>query len=108
MHRCGAEGHAVHSLLTPCRKAVPQPHGPLAGFLPHGPRETVPCLAGVAFVASGPNAELVERNRHRLVPVALQLFDELESTFADLSVLSYSEVPSRIEIQSAAVVPALE
>ena len=31
-----------------------------------------------------------------------------ESTFADLSVLSYAEVPSRVEIQSAAMVPCLE
>ena len=31
-----------------------------------------------------------------------------ESTFADLAVLSYSEVPSRVEIQSAAVVPFAE
>ena len=31
-----------------------------------------------------------------------------ESTFADLSVLSYAEVPARVEIQSAAMVPCLE
>ena len=31
-----------------------------------------------------------------------------ESTFADLSVLSYAEVPARIEIQSAAMVSSLE
>ncbi len=31
-----------------------------------------------------------------------------ESTFADLSVLSYAEVPARIEIQSAAMVPCPE
>ena len=31
-----------------------------------------------------------------------------ESTFADLSVLSYAEVPARVEIQSAAMVPSLE
>ena len=31
-----------------------------------------------------------------------------ESTFADLSVLSYSEVPARVEIQSAAMVPCPE
>ena len=31
-----------------------------------------------------------------------------ESTFTDLSVLSYAEVPARIEIQSAAMVPCLE
>ena len=31
-----------------------------------------------------------------------------ESTFADLAVLSYAEVPPRIEIQSATVVPSME
>jgi flagellar biosynthesis component FlhA len=31
-----------------------------------------------------------------------------ESTFADLSVLSYAEVPARVEIQSAAMVPCPE
>lgn len=31
-----------------------------------------------------------------------------ESTFADLSVLSYAEVPARVEIQSAAMVPSPE
>ena len=31
-----------------------------------------------------------------------------ESTFADLSVLSYAEVPARIEIQSAAMVTSPE
>jgi flagellar biosynthesis protein FlhA len=31
-----------------------------------------------------------------------------ESTFADLAVLSYAEVPSRVEIQSAAMVPCPE
>ena len=31
-----------------------------------------------------------------------------ESTFADLSVLSYAELPARVEVQSAAVVPCLE
>jgi len=31
-----------------------------------------------------------------------------ESTFADLSVLSYAEVPARVEIQSTAMVPCLE
>ena len=29
-----------------------------------------------------------------------------ESTFADLAVLSYSEVPPRIDIQSAGVIPS--
>jgi flagellar biosynthesis protein FlhA len=31
-----------------------------------------------------------------------------ENTFSDLSVLSYAELPARVEIQSAAVVPGLE
>ncbi len=31
-----------------------------------------------------------------------------EATFADLSVLSYAELPARIEVQSAAMVPGLE
>jgi flagellar biosynthesis protein FlhA len=31
-----------------------------------------------------------------------------ESTFSDLAVLSYSELPSRVEVQSMAVVPTLE
>jgi flagellar biosynthesis component FlhA len=31
-----------------------------------------------------------------------------ETSFADLNVLSYAEVPPRTEIQSAAVVPSLE
>lgn len=31
-----------------------------------------------------------------------------ETTFADLSVLSYPEVPSRVQVQSAATVPSLE
>ncbi|NOS71982.1 MAG: flagellar biosynthesis protein FlhA [Verrucomicrobia bacterium] len=31
-----------------------------------------------------------------------------EATFADLAVISYAEVPSRVEIQSAAMVPCLE
>ena len=31
-----------------------------------------------------------------------------ETTFADLNVLAYTEVPARVEIQSAAVVPGLE
>lgn len=31
-----------------------------------------------------------------------------ETTFADLTVLSYSEVPSRIEIQNAGIIPCLE
>ena len=31
-----------------------------------------------------------------------------EATFADLNVLSYAEIPARIEIQSAAVIPCLE
>jgi flagellar biosynthesis protein FlhA len=31
-----------------------------------------------------------------------------ETTFADLNVLSYAEIPSRVEIQSAAVVPCPE
>jgi flagellar biosynthesis protein FlhA len=31
-----------------------------------------------------------------------------ESTFADLAVLAYNEVPARVEVQSAAVIPALE
>ena len=31
-----------------------------------------------------------------------------ESTFADLNVLSYAEIPARMEIQSAAVVPSPE
>jgi flagellar biosynthesis protein FlhA len=31
-----------------------------------------------------------------------------ETTFADLTVLSYAEVPSRVQIQSAGVVPSLE
>jgi flagellar biosynthesis protein FlhA len=31
-----------------------------------------------------------------------------ESTFADLTVLSYAEVPSRIEIQNAGIIPCPE
>ena len=31
-----------------------------------------------------------------------------ETTFAELAVLSYSEIPSRVEIQNAAVIPCLE
>ncbi len=31
-----------------------------------------------------------------------------ETTFADLTVLSYSEVPSRVEIQNAGIIPCLE
>ena len=31
-----------------------------------------------------------------------------ESTFSDLAVLSYAELPARVEVQSAAVVPSLE
>jgi flagellar biosynthesis protein FlhA len=31
-----------------------------------------------------------------------------EGTFADLAVLSYSEVPARVEVQAAAVIPAVE
>jgi flagellar biosynthesis component FlhA len=31
-----------------------------------------------------------------------------EATFAELNVLSYAELPPRIEIQSAAVIPFLE
>jgi flagellar biosynthesis protein FlhA len=31
-----------------------------------------------------------------------------ESTFADLTVLSYAEIPSRLEIQNAGVIPAPE
>ena len=31
-----------------------------------------------------------------------------ESTFSDLAVLSYAELPPRIDIQNAAVVPCLE
>jgi flagellar biosynthesis component FlhA len=31
-----------------------------------------------------------------------------ESTFADLSVLSYSEIPPRVEIQPAAIIPSYE
>jgi flagellar biosynthesis component FlhA len=31
-----------------------------------------------------------------------------ETTFADLNVLAYTEVPARVEIQSAAVVPGMD
>jgi flagellar biosynthesis component FlhA len=31
-----------------------------------------------------------------------------ETTFADLTVLSYAEVPSRVQIQNAGIVPSLE
>ena len=31
-----------------------------------------------------------------------------ESTFADLSVLSYAEIPPRVEIQPAAIIPGYE
>ena len=32
----------------------------------------------------------------------------LESTFADLAVLSYSEIPPRVQVQNAAVIPTLD
>jgi flagellar biosynthesis protein FlhA len=31
-----------------------------------------------------------------------------ENTFSDLAVLSYSEVPARVQVQNAAVIPAME
>jgi flagellar biosynthesis component FlhA len=31
-----------------------------------------------------------------------------ESTFSDLAVLSYAELPARVEIQNAAMIPCLE
>jgi len=31
-----------------------------------------------------------------------------ETTFGDLTVLSYAEVPARVEVKSAATVPCLE
>src|SRR5204862_7114711 len=31
-----------------------------------------------------------------------------ETTFADLTVLSYSEIPSRVQVQNAAVIPSME
>ena len=31
-----------------------------------------------------------------------------ENTFSDLAVLSYSEVPARVQVQNAAVIPYLE
>jgi flagellar biosynthesis protein FlhA len=31
-----------------------------------------------------------------------------ENTFSDLSVLSYAEIPPRVQVQNAAVIPCLE
>jgi flagellar biosynthesis protein FlhA len=31
-----------------------------------------------------------------------------EHTFSDLAVLSYSEIPARVQVQNAAVIPCLE
>jgi flagellar biosynthesis protein FlhA len=31
-----------------------------------------------------------------------------ENTFSDLAVLSYSEIPARVQVQNAAVIPAME
>ena len=31
-----------------------------------------------------------------------------ESTFAELNVLSYAEIPARVEVQSAAIIPVPE
>jgi flagellar biosynthesis component FlhA len=31
-----------------------------------------------------------------------------ENTFSDLAVLSYAEIPARVQVQNAAVIPCLE
>ena len=41
-------------------------------------------------------------------PLRLAFRRFFETTFSDLAVLSYSEVPSRIQVQNAAVIPCLE
>ena len=41
-------------------------------------------------------------------PLRLAFRRFFETTFSDLAVLSYSEVPSRVQVQNAAVIPCLE
>ncbi|MGP8237949.1 MAG: FHIPEP family type III secretion protein, partial [Limisphaerales bacterium] len=41
-------------------------------------------------------------------PIRLAFRRFFETTFSELTVLSYAEVPPRVEVQSAAIIPCLE
>ncbi|HZR19038.1 MAG TPA: flagellar biosynthesis protein FlhA [Verrucomicrobiae bacterium] len=56
--------------------------------------------------------QMLSAGQHPVVlcapPLRLAFRRFFETTFSDLAVLSYSEVPSRIQIQNAAVIPCLD
>jgi flagellar biosynthesis protein FlhA len=56
--------------------------------------------------------QMLSSGQHPVVlcapPLRLAFRRFFETTFSDLAVLSYAEVPSRIQVQNAAVIPCLE